>query len=90
MNSKGEGGGTDPEEARSSSKRKAQVEKSDSSSSGSDQPQSKRIRRGQISDDAATASDLNCPAYAPNMPIADVPLEIPPNKSRMITKEDRF
>ena len=89
MDSKGENNRTDADEARSSSKRKAEVLESDkgsptdnqmdwgwlpSSSSDSDQPQG----------DAPTGSDIYDHGLRPEMPRAELPLELPPNNSRRV------
>ena len=75
MDSKGESSRTDAAEARSSSKRKAEVLESDKgSSSNSNQPQG----------DAATGSDIQDHGFRPNMPRNELPLELPPNNSRRV------
>ena len=92
MDSTGENNRTDAAEARSSTKRKAEALESDKSpspdtnsgadwedwsslwSSDSDQPQG----------DAATQSDIYDHGFRPEMPRAELPLELPPNNSRRV------
>ena len=91
MDSKGESSRTDADEARSSSKGKAEVLESDKGSpteskfdwewyfnrsSNSNQPQGDA--------DAATGSDINDHGFRPNMPRDELPLELPPNNSRRV------
>ena len=87
MDSKGENSRTDADEARSSSKRKAEVLESDSSSSSSSDSSSDS---DQPQGDAATESDIYDHGFRPEMPRAELPLELPPNNSRRVKPGSRI
>ena len=89
MDSQGENSRTGADEARSSSKRKAEVLESDKSSSThsegvSDSSSDSSSDSDQPQGDAATGSDIQDHGFRPNMPRNELPLELPPNNSRRV------
>ena len=80
MASTGESSGTGGDEARSSTKRKAQDLEPDNSSSSESE--------SETGSNHPSGDDNNSSGYRPNMPAAEIPLEIPPNNSRRIMPGD--